>query len=175
MLKNLSICSLLLLAQPLMIEAQQISQKNAVKENALELSKHSDISVKKNITEDWLAAAQTYIATSEYFFNPVAGHNNYYVANKKQRTGFIIDNSGFTASPVRFTDNPKNEDDWKVSLQLKYIGRGSENIFGSSANQPGVIPSENRLLVEHGNFSIEYLRNEHREVWFHKNVTKKGR
>ena len=160
MLKNLSICSLLLLAQPLMIEAQQISPKNAVKENAFEPGNHSVISVKKNITEDWLTAAQSYIATSEYFFNPVAGHNNYYVANKKQRTGFIIGNSGYSVSPVRFTDNPKNEDDWKVSLQLKYIGKGSKNIFEPSANQPGVITSQNRLTVAHENFSIEYLNDE---------------
>jgi len=80
MLKNLLITSTMLLLSQL-LTAQQTN-------NALSNKASSPI------TEDWLSKAQAHVAASEYHFAPTADKNRYAVANKKQRTGFIIHQNG---------------------------------------------------------------------------------
>src|SRR5258708_2533668 len=121
MLKNLLSACLLLLAQNFVV-AQQIDPTNQVPEKTFPGNQPVNKNLKNAVTDDWQSRAESYITASEYFFNKNADNNHDSVANKKQRTGFSVNNSGFTVSPLNFTGNLRKEDNWKVGMQLKYIG-----------------------------------------------------
>ncbi len=110
-----------------------------------------------NIDANWQTQAQSYIEKSEYFFKEITENNKRFTVSKKQRTGFIIDDNGFTASPIKYADNSNK--DWKVSMQLKYIGKGAANTFNTSYRS-NIQSNENNLSVVYNDFSIDYLNNE---------------
>lgn len=148
----LSLC-LLLLAQYLFVSGQMRPGQAGITGSLPVMSK-------TNFGDDWQARAQSYINTSEYFFKHVAGTGNYYVANKKQRTGFIFNDAGFTISPIRFADNVDRNNDWSVRMQLEYAGKGGINMYNSSMAANHVDADDNSLIVRYNNICIEYLNNE---------------
>src|SRR5215471_14101359 len=115
MFKNLLFGCLLLAAYNPTAVAQQINPIAPVTGKTFFSDQPANKNLKNGVTDDWLSKAQSYIASSEYFFNPCAGSTDYSVANKKQRTGFIISDAGFRASPIRFIENPKKDDQWEFN------------------------------------------------------------
>jgi VCBS repeat-containing protein len=156
--KHLLSACLLLMAMHITSFGQEIKSHLQTSENILltkpDLQKDQD----KSVSDDWLSKAQFYIEKSEYFFQPSQNRNNiFFVANRKQRTGFTVNESGFTASPIRYSDKMNEEDIWKAGLQLEYIGKGSENMFERAKSNYSFLSNEENLSVHYNNFSIEYV------------------
>ncbi len=151
MLRNLLFTCLISLVQPLLVSAQQFNQ------NVTAGNRQSVQTVKKDFTEDWLTQAQSFISASEYFFNPVAGENKYFAANKKQGTGSVISRNGFTISPVNTSEEQK--DNWRVAMQLKYIGKGAGNLVDLS-NGCRYSANNDKLTVTNNRFSVDYINRE---------------
>jgi VCBS repeat-containing protein len=160
MYKRLLAACLLLMAMHMSASGQEINMARQSYEPITLTKPAINKNQDKSVSEDWLSRAQSYIEKSEYFFKQQQnGSDIFFASNRIQRTGFRINNAGFTASPVRYADKMKQEDIWSAGLQIQYIGKGSENIFDLSQSEYYSNINEENLSVQYNNFAIEYVNN----------------
>jgi hypothetical protein len=117
------------------------------------ISAQSPAAQSTGISDDWVLKAQAYVNNSEYFFQK-AGKNRYAVANKKQRTGFIINSNGYTVSPIQVKESTGSQ--WTTTLQLAYLGKGAGNSLDASG-APLLDAVENKLVAGAAAVNIEYV------------------
>ena len=124
-------------------------------------SQVNDFSTKTNnqnsIDKDWLQKAERFVTDLEYEFKKADQSSfKFYTANRKQKIGFTFSNSGYTVSPIKFTDNIVSNE-WKTNFQFVKLSRGNAALrlgdqYTSTLNKAN-------LRFQFPGIDIEYINN----------------
>jgi hypothetical protein len=158
--KQLLVLCHLIMAASLSVSAQQTSVVSQSTADLLQKKMIAGKNEAKPVSDDWLTKAQAYIEISSYYFNQSPERTDiFFTTNLLQKTGFIINKTGFTVSPVLTSNESGEKDIWKAGLQLLSINKGVNNLYQENLAQYSFNSNKENLSVSYNNFSIEYLNN----------------
>jgi len=108
--------------------------------------------------QQWQTKAEQYIAEFEYYFKKDGNKPVFNAANREQRLGFSINESGYKISPEVFLDKKSVHNNWVENISLLSISKGEEEL--SPAKQYSYQVNKTELNYKYPGFSIQYINNE---------------
>lgn len=109
-------------------------------------------------TGEWLSAAEKLISVNESSFKKATGSHTFYVANRAQRIGFVINAAGYKTYPLQFSGNKDAAPSWQQNLSFSEIRRGTVHI--EAGNEYSIAWDKTTLFFNHPGFTIQYINNE---------------
>lgn len=106
----------------------------------------------------WQSKAEQYIAEMEYYFKKDGNNPVFYAANRSQRLGFSINESGYKISPEVFMDKRSIHKNWVENISLLSISKGKEELL--PVRQYSYKLNKTELNYTYPGFSIQYINNE---------------
>jgi hypothetical protein len=112
-----------------------------------------------NVTDlQWQTQAEKYISEIEYYFKKDGNTPVFFAANRGQRLGFSITESGYKISPEVFVDKKSLHKNWVESISLMSINKGEEELL--PIRQYSYQLNKTELNYTYPGFSIQYINNE---------------
>jgi len=107
--------------------------------------------------QQWQTKAEQYITETEYYFKKDGNNPVFYAANREQRFGFSINESGYKISPEVFLDKKPIQNNWVESISLLSISKGKEELL--PVRQYSYQVNKSELNYTYPGFSIQYINN----------------
>jgi len=111
-----------------------------------------------NVDQQWQSIAEQYIAETEYYFKKDGNAPVFYAANRQQKLGFSITETGYKISPEAFLDKKSMANNWAQTLSLLSISKGAAKML--PLKQYSYQYNKGELNYKYNGFSVQYINNE---------------
>jgi hypothetical protein len=108
--------------------------------------------------QQWQSIAEQYISETEYYFKKDGNIPVFYAANREQKLGFSITETGYKISPAVFLDKRSLHNNWSQSISLVSMSKGDGALL--PGKQYSYQFDKGMLNYRYRGFSIQYINNE---------------